>query len=472
MNRQSHTRLARAATRLGILAVLGSASTLAAQGPRRPNILFISNEDMSPHLGVYGDPLARTPNLDRLATEAVRFTSAFTTAPVCAPSRAAIITGMYQNAIGAQHMRTSFKAIPEARAPYEAVPPFYVKAFPEYLRAAGYWTSNNVKTDYQFGAPFTVWDEISKSSDWRDRPDPNQPFFSVINLEVSHESQTFPGSPARRGKPLVTDPARVQVPPYYPDTPKVRRELARFYDDIADMDTAEATVRLALDTWGQLDILVCAHGILRERMIFNMEEDEWDGVVRTHLKGCFAPTKFASIWWRQQRTHGGRIIYFTSDAGVSGGAGQPNYSAAHAGKLGLMRSNARALAAYGVTCNVIAPLASTRMTDRGRGVAADGPAPSASAGGTPMDPKNVVPIIVWLASDEGGVATSHIFGASGHRISVYNEPVQERVLWSQTPMFDIDRLFEEWPRTLGLSGYPMNRMQGMAPPPPGAAAGS
>ena len=83
-----------------------------------------------------------------------------------------------------------------------------------------------------------------------------------------------------------------------------------------------------------------------------------------------------------------------------------------------------------------------------------------------MDPKNVVPIIVWLASDEGGVATSHIFGASGHRISVYNEPVQERVLWSPTPMFDIDRLFEEWPRTLGLSGYPMNRMQGMAPPPP------
>ncbi len=253
MNRQSRTRLAGAAARLGILAVLGSASTLAAQGPRRPNILFISNEDMSPHLGVYGDPLARTPNLDRLATEAVRFTSAFTTAPVCAPSRAAIITGMYQNAIGAQHMRTSFKAIPEARAPYEAVPPFYVKAFPEYLRAAGYWTSNNVKTDYQFGAPFTVWDEISKSSDWRDRPDPNQPFFSVINLEVSHESQTFPGSPARRGKPLVTDPARVQVPPYYPDTPKVRRELARFYDDIADMDTQVGEILARLQEDGLAD---------------------------------------------------------------------------------------------------------------------------------------------------------------------------------------------------------------------------
>ncbi|MEX2229786.1 MAG: SDR family NAD(P)-dependent oxidoreductase [Dehalococcoidia bacterium] len=240
--------------------------------------------------------------------------------------------------------------------------------------------------------------------------------------------------------------------------------------DIADMDVAENVVRTALDTWGQLDILVCAHGILRERMIFNMTEDEWDGVVRTHLKGCFAPTKFASIWWRQQRTHGGRIIYFTSDAGIHGGAGQPNYSAAHAGKLGLMRSNAQALASYGVTCNLIAPLASTRMTDRGRGVTAEGPAPSLSAAGTSMDPKNVVPIIVWLASNEGSVANGRIFGASGHRISVYSEPIQERVLWSPDPYIDIDRLFEEWPKTLGLGGYPMNRIQGMAPQPEEAPA--
>ena len=104
-----------------------------------------------------------------------------------------------------------------------------------------------------------------------------------------------------------------------------------------------------------------------------MTEDEWDGVVRAHLKGCFAPTKFASIYWRQERRRGGRIIYFTSDAGIFGSAGQPNYSAAHAGKLGLMRSNARALARYGVTCNCIAPLASTRMTDRGLAVGRDAP---------------------------------------------------------------------------------------------------
>jgi arylsulfatase A-like enzyme len=236
-----------------VLPVVASASTLSAQAPLRPNILFISNEDMSPHLGAYGDPVARTPNLDRLATESLRFTSAFTTAPVCAPSRAAIITGMYQNAIGAQHMRTSFGAVAEAPGPYEAVPPFYVKAFPEYLRAAGYWTSNNVKTDYQFGNPFTIWDAISDTSDWRQRSDKDQPFFSVINLVVTHESRTFPDSPARRGKPLVTDPAKVQVPPYYPDTPKVRENLAQWYDNIAAMDTQVGEILRQLEEDGLAD---------------------------------------------------------------------------------------------------------------------------------------------------------------------------------------------------------------------------
>src|SRR5215212_6039771 len=118
-------------------------SAPAAQAPARqarPNIVWISNEDMSPHLGVYGDPVARTPALDRLATTSIRFTQAFTTAPVCAPSRAAIITGMYQSAIGAQHMRTTEDTVPELPGPYLAVPPFYVKAFPEYLRGAGYYT--------------------------------------------------------------------------------------------------------------------------------------------------------------------------------------------------------------------------------------------------------------------------------------------------------------------------------------------
>ena len=190
--------------------------------------------------------------------------------------------------------------------------------------------------------------------------------------------------------------------------------------DIAEMEVAENTIRMALDTYGKLDILVCAHGILRERMIFNMTEDEWDGVVHSHLKGCFAPTKFASIHWRAERAGGYRLIYFTSGTGIRGGAGQPNYSAAQQGKVGLMLSSAQAQAQarYGVTANRISPGASTRMTDRGRGVSADEPPPSLSAAGTALD---------------------------------------------------IDELFEVWPETLALGGYPMNRTQGLPQPPAGAA---
>lgn len=225
----------------------------AARQTARPNILWISNEDMSPHLGAYGDTLARTPTLDRLATQSIRYTNAFTTAPVCAPSRAAIITGMYQNAIGAQHMRTTEDRVPELPGPYLAVPPFYVKAFPEYLRAAGYFTTNRAKTDYQFGVPFTIWDDVGRAAHWRNRPDTSQPFFSVFNLEVTHESRIFPSSPARKGKPLVTDPAKILVPPYYPDTPAIRQELARMYDNIADMDGQVAEILRQLEEDGLAD---------------------------------------------------------------------------------------------------------------------------------------------------------------------------------------------------------------------------
>jgi arylsulfatase A-like enzyme len=235
----------------------------------RPNIVWISNEDMSPHLGVFGDGLARTPVLDRLARESVRYTHAFSTAPVCAPSRAAIITGMYQTTIGAHHMRTTEDRVPELPGPYLAVPPFYVKAFPEYLRAAGYFTSNRVKTDYQFGEPFTIWDDLSPKAHWRTRSDPKQPFFSVFNLTVTHESQIFPSSPARKGKPLVTDPAKIAVPPYYPDTPAIREELARMYDNIADMDAQVGEILKQLEDDG-----------LAENTIVFYWSDHGDGIPR------------------------------------------------------------------------------------------------------------------------------------------------------------------------------------------------
>ncbi|MDE2829071.1 MAG: sulfatase [Gemmatimonadota bacterium] len=200
----------------------------------RPNILWLSLEDTSPRFGCYGDDVARTPNLDKLASEGCRYPNAFSTAGVCAPSRAAIITGMYQTAIGAQHMRTRHTNAhaPNMPTPYDAVPPHYVKCFPEYLRMAGYYCTNNTKTDYQFAPPITAWDELSAQAHWRNRPD-GAPFFAVFNRTVTHESGMWP----EKRPEVETDPDSVTLPPYIPNTPKARLALARHYDNIADNDT-------------------------------------------------------------------------------------------------------------------------------------------------------------------------------------------------------------------------------------------
>ena len=163
------------------------------------NILWITCEDLSPRLGCYGDTLARTPNIDRLASEGIRYRNVYSVSGVCAASRAAIITGMYPTSFGAQHMRTMTRTSalhlitdPELLAipTYEAVPPSEVKCFPEYLRAAGYYCTNNSKTDYQFATPLTAWDESSNKAHWRNRK-PGQPFFAVFNSTVTHESQVW-----------------------------------------------------------------------------------------------------------------------------------------------------------------------------------------------------------------------------------------------------------------------------------------
>lgn len=214
--------------------------------PTRPNILWISIEDISPRLGCYGDAVARTPNLDRLASQGCRYTNAFSTAGVCAPSRAAIITGMYATAVGAHHMRTTHanRFTPNMPTPYDAVLPHYVKAFPEYLRAAGYYCSNNQKTDYQFAPPFTAWDECGEKAHWRNRA-PGQPFFAVFNPTVTHESGMWPKS-----KPLVTDPAKAALPPYLPDTLKCREALARHYDNLEEADRRAGEILRQLEEDG------------------------------------------------------------------------------------------------------------------------------------------------------------------------------------------------------------------------------
>ncbi len=208
----------------------------------RPNILWISCEDISPDLACYGDDYAVTPNIDRLAAQGCRYTNAFVPFPVCAPTRSSIITGMYPGTLGSMHMRTSLRG-------YECVPPAYVRCFPQYLRMAGYYCSNHTKTDYQFGPPFTTWD--AKRGNWRNKDRPkNAPFFSVINLAVTHESKCW------NIEKTVHDPAKVKVPPYYPDTPVVRRNLAKYYDNITTMDKQLGDILNKLDADGLADSTV------------------------------------------------------------------------------------------------------------------------------------------------------------------------------------------------------------------------
>ena len=231
---------------LGAAALLRPRSALCREGPRqdagrkdpkrpRPNILWISCEDISPDLGCYGDSYADTPNLDRLAEQGCRYTRAFTVSGVCAPSRSAIITGMYPTSIGTMHMRTGNKG-------YEAVPQPEVKCFTEYLRAAGYFCTNHTKTDYQFACPFTAWDQ---GKDWRNRRK-GMPFFSVINLTMTHESRIWP----RKAVKLIHDPAKAELPPYYPDTPVVRRDWAQYYDNITNLDSRVGEILRRLEAGG------------------------------------------------------------------------------------------------------------------------------------------------------------------------------------------------------------------------------
>lgn len=196
----------------------------------QPNILWITCEDITPSLGCYGDSVAQTPNLDQLAEEGVRFNHAYSISGVSAPSRCALITGMYPTSIGGHHQRTT-RNIVDTLPDYSIVPPPEVKCFTEYLRQAGYFCTNNHKTDYQFDVPVTAWDENGTVAHWKHRPS-GKPFFSVFNLVITHESQQWTNGWYR----LLTLPEEVNVPPYYPDHPKVRYDIARKYSNISLMD--------------------------------------------------------------------------------------------------------------------------------------------------------------------------------------------------------------------------------------------
>ena len=231
------------------------------------NIIWISCEDIGPILSTYGNKAIKTPNIDRIAAEGVKYTNAYSTVGVCAPSRFSIITGMYPARLGAHNMRTgnhnNFKApedvfhkldkgildkfgknVPE----YEVVTPSYVKLFPEYLRAENYYCVNDNKCDYQFNAPFTTWDDVFGDGSYKNAPK-GAPFFYVKNFYTTHESRIW----LRKDKPMTVNPSEVPIPDYYPDIPVVRRDIARKYSNIEALDKEVGQLLKQLETDGVLD---------------------------------------------------------------------------------------------------------------------------------------------------------------------------------------------------------------------------
>ena len=198
----------------------------------RPNILWISAEDIGPQFGCYGDPHAITPNIDQLASQGTRYTNAYTTAGVCAPCRSGIITGMYQNSIGTHHMRCN------------SLLPSWLKPFPKALKESGYYCTNNSKTDYQFSKPSTneIWDQSGSRAHWKNRKK-DQPFFAVFNYTGCHESGIASESKYKSVTANLTakerqNPNKIStLPPYYPDTPAVREDWKRNYELITAMDS-------------------------------------------------------------------------------------------------------------------------------------------------------------------------------------------------------------------------------------------
>ena len=209
-------------------------------------------------------------------------------------------------------------------------------------------------------------------------------------------------------------------------------------DSVATMAGGKAVIDLALREFGDLHVLVCCAGILRERMIFNMSEEDWDAVIAVHLKGHFTVMQPATRHMRERKT--GSIITFTSTAGLEGSPGQPNYSAAKEGIVGLTRSTALAMAKYGVRCNAISPTADTRMTQRLPG--------ERRGAATATPPEAIAPVATFLASDRARHITGQVIGVRGGEVTVFSHPAPLRT--ASTPgEWTAEQLAETWDRTLG-----------------------
>ena len=216
-----------------------------------PNIVWIVAEDLGPYLPSWGDSTIETPNISRLVREGVKYTHVFSPSGVCAPSRAALSTGMYPSHIGANHMRTGGnpKYFPEGIIPYEAVLPVGVRMHSEELRRIGYYCTNNSKEDYQYRKAVTAWDESSNKAHWRNRP-AGKPFFSIFNLGVTHESRIW----AKAQDSLwIPKDHPIPVPPYLPDTEVGKTDVRRMYSNIKEMDAQVGKILEELETDGLLD---------------------------------------------------------------------------------------------------------------------------------------------------------------------------------------------------------------------------
>lgn len=230
-----------------LVAVLLCIGNVELIGQDLPNILWISVEDISPDLGCYGDMHAHTPVLDKLAESGVRYTNAIANAPVCAPARSVIITGMYQTSIGSHHMRCKGR-MPEG-----------FNYYPQVLRERGYFCSNNEKEDYNLDYDSkAIWDESGINAHWRNRTDKTQPFFAIFNLKMTHEScinSKVKHDRVTKELPdqLRANPAELVLPPYYPETEIVRELWARHYDNISMMDITAARILQQLEEDGLME---------------------------------------------------------------------------------------------------------------------------------------------------------------------------------------------------------------------------
>lgn len=252
-----------------------------AQQPDRPNILWLTSEDNSPFLGCYGDQFATTPNLDKLARRGFRYTHAFANSPVCAPNRNTLITGVYVTANGHQHMRSEYNKSDA------------VRLYPELLREAGYYCTNNSKEDFNINQAQTrgIWDELGNTAHYKNRK-PGQPFFAVFNSMLTHESSLFPPKPRQK---LRHDPDKVKLPPYHPDTPELRHDWAYYYDNIEDMDAWVGKHLADLEASGAADNTIVFYYSDHGGVLPRSKRWVYETGTRVPLL-IYIPTKYKHLW--------------------------------------------------------------------------------------------------------------------------------------------------------------------------------